>query len=207
MLFFISIALLALEVLNVSGAYTYSNPAGTTSLLVFIKSRPDLSLLAQALQEPLGFSTAFDRVPIGYNFTFFAPNNDAFNNVSSNLNVFWARPKGKESLGNTLIGHYVPLSAIPSTAINGTYRHLQTATFLYLGLQKTETDDLIQVNRGQARVVEADLNGATGGLVHIIDRVLSIATTLYEPDSAAVIPKIPQAFIPGSCSNPALPFC
>jgi hypothetical protein len=39
--------------------------------------------------------------------------------------------------------------------------------------------------------------------VHIVDHVLDPSAQVFEPDVA----KTSQSFIPGSCSNPLLPYC
>lgn len=41
------------------------------------------------------------------------------------------------------------------------------------------------------------------GIVHIIDRILDPSAQIFESD----LPKIPQTFIAGSCSDPDLPYC
>ena len=61
---------------NIPG-YVSPQPSNTTSLLDFIHSRSDLSTLSQKINETGGFSNAFSTSP-NWDFTFFAPNNDAF---------------------------------------------------------------------------------------------------------------------------------
>lgn len=61
---------------NISGYVASSSSIGTTAL-DFIKSRSDLSILSEKIDELGGFAQAFDTDP-DWKFTFFAPNNNAF---------------------------------------------------------------------------------------------------------------------------------
>lgn len=76
---------------TVEGAHVPKKPENVTTLLQFIKSRDDLSELANALHSVAGFEEAFDTNPT-WNFTFFAPNNDAFNNTGQYFNTFEPTP-------------------------------------------------------------------------------------------------------------------
>jgi hypothetical protein len=61
---------------NIAG-YVASNTSSATTALALIKSRPELSTLGQKVEELGGFAQAFD-TDTNWKFTFFAPNNDAF---------------------------------------------------------------------------------------------------------------------------------
>ena len=61
---------------NIPG-YVASSSSNVTTALDFIKSRSDLSILSEKIDELGGFAQAFDTDP-DWKFTFFAPNNDAF---------------------------------------------------------------------------------------------------------------------------------
>ncbi|KAL3471645.1 hypothetical protein BJX99DRAFT_250269 [Aspergillus californicus] len=160
---------------NIPG-YVIPKSSDVTTALDFIKSRPDLK------------------------FTFFAPNNDAFeNHVGAYFNTFEGSPKGKWWLGNTILHHYVPNSELTSASFNETYQRFQTATFLFVGSQ---TVDGIPVLNQVATAVESDIL-VTSGVVHIIDRILDPSAQIFESD----LPRISQKFIAGSCSNPDLPYC
>lgn len=39
--------------------------------------------------------------------------------------------------------------------------------------------------------------------MHIVDRILDPSAQLFQTE----LPKVSQGFIPGSCSNPQLPYC
>ncbi|GAT27630.1 hypothetical protein RIB2604_02113240 [Aspergillus luchuensis] len=95
---------------NISGYVASSSSIGTTAL-DFIKSRSDLSILSEKIDELGGFAQAFDTDP-DWKFTFFAPNNNALK-------------KGKWWLGNTIIHHYVPNSELTSASFNETLQRFQ----------------------------------------------------------------------------------
>ncbi|KAF3356921.1 hypothetical protein VDGD_04758 [Verticillium dahliae] len=201
------------------GTWTVPKVQGKTTLLDFINSRSDLTTLAKLLKEPAGFTTAFDTVP-SWDFTFFAPSNEAFNNTGQYFDTYAATAKGKWWLGNLLQHHYIPNTKVASSTFNTTKTRLQTGTYLFIGTQVV--DGTLTLN-GVSKVTESDLavervgiNQIVGlleqvllidpnekGVVHIIDRILDPSAQVYEGDIA----RAPQRFIAGSCSNPALPYC
>jgi uncharacterized surface protein with fasciclin (FAS1) repeats len=126
---------------NIKPSYVAPKFSNTTTLLEFIKSRSDLSRLSEALDKVGGFSEAFGTDPT-WKFTFFAPNNDAFEkNVGRYFNTFEATPygdrnksmrslltvhrKGKWWLGNSILHHYVPNTSLKSSNFNETYQQFQ----------------------------------------------------------------------------------
>ncbi|RHZ57489.1 uncharacterized protein CDV56_106954 [Aspergillus thermomutatus] len=124
-----------LDYSNVNSSYVPPKSPNTTTLLEFIKSRPDLSKLSEALDKVGGFPEVFDTDP-AWKFTFFAPNNDAFEkNVGRYFNTFEATPKGKWWLGNSILHHYVPNSSLKSTDFNETYRQFQVISLIPLSHQ------------------------------------------------------------------------
>ncbi|RHZ54715.1 hypothetical protein CDV55_104199 [Aspergillus turcosus] len=184
---------------NVNPFYIAPKSSNTTTLLDFIKSRSDLSRLSEALDKVGGFSEAFGTDPT-WKFTFFAPNNDAFEkNVGRYFNTFESTPKGKWWLGNSILHHYVPNTSLKSSNFNETYQQFQTATYLYVGAEVQNGNLLLNK---VATVVEKDI-AITQGIVHIIDHILDPSAQVFEGD----LPRISQAFIPGSCSNPKFPYC
>jgi hypothetical protein len=76
---------------NITPVYVAPTPANVTTLLDFINSRSDLSSLASVLVECGGFPEAFDTKPT-WDFTFFAPNNDAFAQTGTYLSTNEATP-------------------------------------------------------------------------------------------------------------------
>ncbi|OJJ95615.1 hypothetical protein ASPACDRAFT_47505 [Aspergillus aculeatus ATCC 16872] len=140
---------------SLSGSYVPPKSPNVTTLLEFINSRSDLSVLADELQTIGGFPMAFDTEP-SWSFTFFAPNNDAFAlHTGTYFNEFKSTPKGKWWLGNTLLSHYVPNTNLNSSSFNETYQRFQTASYLYVGSQVQ--DGAIILN-DVATVVEKDIS-------------------------------------------------
>lgn len=123
--------------------YAVSKSSTTTSTLGLIKSRSELSILAGKIEKLGGFAQAFDTDP-DWKFTFFAPNNDAFERYTGayfdtfetapyvrsespqlKLALLMQHRKGKWWLGNTILHHYVPNSELTSTSFNATLRRFQ----------------------------------------------------------------------------------
>ncbi|OJJ75292.1 hypothetical protein ASPBRDRAFT_669299 [Aspergillus brasiliensis CBS 101740] len=183
---------------NIPG-YVAPSSSNVTTALELINSRPELSILAEKIAEVGGFAQAFDTNP-DWKFTFFAPNNDAFESYTgSYFDSFESTPKGKWWLGNTILHHYVPNTELTSDIFNQTMQQFQTATYLFVGSQVQ--DGTIVLNQ-VAKVVESDIP-VTSGVVHIIDRVLDPSAQIFEPDR----PRVSQTFIAGSCSNRQLAYC
>jgi uncharacterized surface protein with fasciclin (FAS1) repeats len=114
-----------LNYVNIKPAYVSPRSSNTTTLLEFIKSRSDLSRLSEALDKVGGFSEAFD-TDATWKFTFFAPNNDAFEkNVGRYFTSFESTPKGKWWLGNSILHHYVPNTNLKSSNFNESYQQFQ----------------------------------------------------------------------------------
>ena len=63
--------------------------------------------------------------------------------------------KGKWWRGNLLQHHYVPNTAIGSTAINSTLVRFQTGTYMYVSVQKDTAGDIL-LNK-VAKVTEANI--------------------------------------------------
>lgn len=76
---------------SIPSQYEPQVPSNITTLLDFIQSRPDLSHLAEALDASGGFAQAFNTNP-SWKFTFFAPNNDAFQYTGQYFNTFQNTP-------------------------------------------------------------------------------------------------------------------
>ncbi|RAH71316.1 uncharacterized protein BO66DRAFT_437340 [Aspergillus aculeatinus CBS 121060] len=140
---------------DLAGGYVPPKSANVTTLLEFINSHPDLSVLADELQTIGGFPKAFDTEPT-WSFTFFAPNNDAFElHTGTYFNEFKSTPKGKWWLGNTLLSHYVPNTNLNSSSFNETYQRFQTASYLYVGSQVQDGEIILN---NVATVVEKDIS-------------------------------------------------
>ncbi|KAL7946811.1 FAS1 domain-containing protein [Trichoderma barbatum] len=136
-----------------SGTYIPPKDSSVTTLLDFVKSRDDLSILATVLNECAGFNEAFDTAP-SWSYTFFAPSDTAFRNTGAYYSTFAATPKGKWWLGNLLQHHYVPNSQLMVKNFNTTYTRFQTGTFLFVGAQIVSGN--LTLNRVSS-VTEADI--------------------------------------------------
>ncbi|KAM0479856.1 hypothetical protein ACHAPX_004433 [Trichoderma viride] len=136
-----------------SGTYIPPKDPSITTLLDVVKSRDDLSILAEVLSECAGFSEAFDAAA-SWSYTFFAPSNTAFKNTGAYYSTFAATPKGKWWLGNLLQHHYVPNSKLMVKNFNTTYTRFQTGTFLFVGAQIV--DGTLVLNK-VATATEADI--------------------------------------------------
>ncbi|RMJ16101.1 hypothetical protein CDV36_004229 [Fusarium kuroshium] len=176
---------------------TYVAPASDT-LLDFIQSREDLSILSSTLDQLGGFVQALN-TSATWQYTFFAPSNDAFNNTGEYFETFAKTAKGKWWLGNLIQHHYVPNAKLKTTDFSSSTVRLQTSTYLYVSAKKADGDLVLN---NVATVTEGDLP-VTNGIVHIIDRILDPSAQIFESD----LPQVKQGFIPGSCSNPLLPYC
>ncbi|EEU34961.1 uncharacterized protein NECHADRAFT_78540 [Fusarium vanettenii 77-13-4] len=181
----------------------YVAPASDT-ILEFIQSREDLSILSSTLDQLGGFVQALN-TSATWQYTFFAPSNKAFNNTGEYFETFAKTAKGKWWLGNLIQHHYVPNAKLKTSDFNSTTIRLQTSTYLYVSA-KTVGEDLLL--NSAATVTEGNLPVTNGinspqGIVHIIDRILDPSAQIFESD----LPQVKQGFIPGSCSNPLLPYC
>ncbi|KAB5575335.1 FAS1 domain-containing protein [Coniochaeta sp. 2T2.1] len=180
------------------GTYNAPVPPNVTTLLEFIHSREDLTVLASVAEQAGGFVQALNTTAT-WQYTFFAPSNTAFNNTGQYFETYAKTAKGKWWLGNLIQHHYVPNTLLGTSKFSTNHTRIQTGTFLYVGTQIV--DGVLMLN-DVSRVTESNIE-VTNGLVHIIDRVLDPSAQIFEPD----LPKAEQKFIPGSCSNPNLPYC
>ncbi|RYP29123.1 hypothetical protein DL767_006893 [Monosporascus sp. MG133] len=136
-----------------ASAYEPPVQSGTITLLSFLKSRGDLSDLTAVVEQVAGFAQAFNTLAT-WNYTFFAPSNTAFRNTGQYSGTFAVTPKGKSWLGNLLQHHYVPNTALKSTAFNATLQRFQTGSYLYVGAQMASGQLML---KNASAVVEADI--------------------------------------------------
>ncbi|QKD56645.2 FAS1 domain-containing protein [Fusarium oxysporum Fo47] len=174
--------------------YQPPTKSGETTLLDFIKSREDLSELSKLVEQTPAFSTSAD-----WQYTFIAPSNEAFNNTGEYYKTFASTPKGRWWSGQMLQHHYIPNSRLYTSNFTAEKTRFQLGSYLYASAE-IKGGDLVLNN--VATIVEANIP-VTNGLVHISDRILAGDAMIYEAD----IGTTKQGFIPGSCSNPNLPYC
>lgn len=112
--------------------------------------------------------------------------------------------------------HYVPNTALQLSSFNATPLRFQTGSFLYVGAQiengqlrlnnaTTVTEASIQVTNVSPKYkrIGSRTDKPLQGIIHIVDHFLDPSAQVFESD----IPRASQAFIAGSCSNIALPYC
>ncbi len=124
--------------------FSYWNKA-RVAVTVLMKLKPSL---------PSGFEKAFQTEPT-WAFTFFAPSNDAFENLGEYYRSFLATPRGKWWFGNQIMSHYVPNTELSSTSFNATETRIQTSTYQYIGAKASEGSIVLN---GVAKVTSPDHN-------------------------------------------------
>ncbi|KAB2569032.1 hypothetical protein DBV05_g12290 [Lasiodiplodia theobromae] len=135
------------------GLYSPPKSDDAVTLLDVVRSRSDLSKLAEVIEQPAGFSKAFDTYP-SWKFTFFAPSDEAFNNTGAYFETYSKTPKGIWWIGNVINHHYIPNTALTQDDFNSTLSRLQTGSYLYVSAQLL--DGTLTLN-AVARVIEADI--------------------------------------------------
>ncbi|KAJ0126355.1 Retrovirus-related Pol polyprotein from transposon TNT 1-94 [Fusarium oxysporum f. sp. albedinis] len=99
----------------------------------------------------------------------------------------------------TVQHHYIPNSRLYASNFTEDNTRIQLGSYLWASAE-IKGGDLVLNN--VATIVEANIP-VTNGLVHMSDRILAGDAMIYEAD----IGTTKQGFIPGSCSNPDLPYC
>jgi len=122
-------------------------------------SNPDFSILVEAVSK----AGLVDALSAEGPFTVFAPTNDAFKNLFSQLGVSGVKDLTAEQLTPILIYHVVS-GKVMSTDLSNT----SVAT---LNGQKIKIDLSSGVKINDSKVVAADIEGKNG-VIHVIDSVL-----------------------------------
>ncbi|RFN59885.1 fasciclin domain-containing protein [Marixanthomonas ophiurae] len=110
-------------------------------------------------------------------YTVFAPSNTAFDSITNEKRRKILDPKNKETLSNLLKNHIVEGEVDSSTLLqkskgnSNTFKTLGGSTLTI----KKQASDLVIVDANGAKAVlgKSDINGSNG-LVHVIDKVLSL---------------------------------
>lgn len=165
------------------GIYRAPNEPDETTLLDFIESREDLSELAKVVKETpgeshylcissprkkeqiltqhaQGFIEAFS-TSATWQYTFFAPSNEAFNNTGRYYNTFAPTPKGMWWTGQMLQHHYIPNSRLYKANFTTEKTRIQLGSYLWASAQIK--DDSLVLNN-VAKVVEGDIAVTKVGL-------------------------------------------
>lgn len=103
------------------------------------------------------------------NFTVFAPTNEAFNALFSELGISGIDDLSKETLTPILLYHVLGTEAKSSMITTGYYNTLSPAQGSYLSL-KADVASGVMLNRN-TNVTKADVD-VKNGVIHVIDRVL-----------------------------------
>jgi len=103
------------------------------------------------------------------NFTVFAPTNEAFNALFSELGISGIDDLSKETLTPILLYHVLGTEARSSMITTGYYNTLSPAQGSYLSL-KADVASGVMLNRN-TNVTKADVD-VKNGVIHVIDRVL-----------------------------------
>ena len=103
------------------------------------------------------------------NFTVFAPTNDAFNALFSELGISGIDDLSKETLTPILKYHVLGTEAKSSMITSGYYNTLSPAQGSYISL-KVDVSSGVKLNK-TANVIMADVD-VNNGVIHVIDKVL-----------------------------------
>lgn len=108
----------------------------------------------------------------GWQFTFFAPSNTAFNNTGQYFETYAKTAKGKWWLGNLIQHHYVPNTQLGLSKFSTESTRIQTGSFLYVGTQLS--DDTLMLNNVSA-VTEGDIEVTNVGAFYaVIEQLLTL---------------------------------
>lgn len=132
---------------------------GAGTVVDIAVSNPDFSILVEAVTKAdLAGALSADGP-----FTVFAPNNDAFNALFSQLGVSGINDLSKEQLTPILTYHVVPGKVMSSDLSNTSVATLNG------GKIKVDLTEGVKIN--DSKVVAADISGENG-VIHVIDKVL-----------------------------------
>jgi transforming growth factor-beta-induced protein len=140
-------------------------PVSEMSIAEYASSDSNFSILVSALAKA-------DLVGVlsgSGNFTVFAPTNDAFNALFSDLGISGIDDLSKETLTPILKYHVLGTEAKSSMITSGYYNTLSPAQGSYISL-KVDVSSGVKLNK-TANVTKADVD-VNNGVIHVIDKVL-----------------------------------
>jgi transforming growth factor-beta-induced protein len=140
-------------------------PVSDMSIAEYASSDSNFSLLVAALAK----AELVDVLSGSGNFTVFAPTNDAFNALFSELGISDIAELSKETLTPILLYHVLGTEAKSSMIMSGYYNTLSPAQGSYLSL-KADVTSSVKLNKN-TNVTKADID-VKNGVIHVIDRVL-----------------------------------
>ncbi|CAF4415083.1 unnamed protein product [Rotaria socialis] len=135
------------------------------SVIQLINKDERFTILALALQA-IGVTEADD---VEGPYTFFAPNDAAFNAVPRDVVEHFSDPKNVEELGALLAYHVIPEKAMTAAQIQALSLPTQLKTLIDDSVTVSRDNNQIKVN--DATVIASDII-AKNGIIHVIDKVL-----------------------------------
>ena len=133
--------------------------SGSSTVVEIAVSNPDFSILVEAVKK----AELVEALSADGPFTVFAPTDEAFKNLFSQLGVEGIKDLSAEQLTPILTYHVVS-GKVMST-------DLSNASVATLNGQKIKIDLTNGVKINESKVVAADVEGKNG-VIHVIDRVL-----------------------------------
>ena len=152
-------------------------PEEDNSIAGIAASNADLSILVDALQRTNLVTTLSGTG----NFTVFAPTNDAFSILLNDMGYSdldeLENALGNDGLRDVLLYHVLGTQMKSSEIQNGYVSTLsENASSLYVSLLIQLMDNKVMLN-GSSEVTTADIQ-ADNGVIHLIDKVISLPTVL-----------------------------
>ncbi len=134
--------------------------AGSSTVVDIAVENPDFSILVSAVTKA-GLAEALSAEGP---FTVFAPTNDAFEKLFTQLGITGVKDLTSEQLVPILTYHVVPAKVMASDLTNTSVSTLNEENKLTVDLS-----DGVKIN--DSNVVSADITGSNG-VIHVIDKVL-----------------------------------
>lgn len=155
----VATALFAVLGFGVSLPSFATKDSGSSTVVEIAVSNPDFSILVEAVKK----AELVDALSAEGPFTVFAPTNEAFQSLFSQLGVSGIEDLSAEQL-TPILTYHVVAGKVMST-------DLSNSSVATLNGQKIKIDLTDGVKINESKVVAADVEGKNG-VIHVIDRVL-----------------------------------
>ena len=155
-----AIALVAVLTLGVSFDSLAKKSTSSSTVVEIAVSNPDFSILVEAVTKA-GLAEALSA---DGPFTVFAPTNDAFKSLFSELGISGVKDLTAEQLTPILTYHVVSGKVMSTDLSNTSVGTLNEGKSI-----KIDLSDGVKIN--DSKVVAADISGKNG-VIHVIDKVL-----------------------------------
>jgi len=164
---------------------------GTKTIVDLAAATPELSTLVSAVTAADLVSTLSGPGP----FTLFAPSNDAFAALPAGVLNSLLDPANKVQLVELLAYHVVPGATLASEIINGTLATLQgkwiSTTVTSGGVVMINDATVVQPDLVWTPHINTDIL-ATNGIIHTIDKVLTLPVTMTVADLVVATPALSE---------------